>query len=196
MTGAQFQAHLDHLQLEQDDAAALLLVTPLTVRRWQNGDLPVPDAVAQRLRAWRQLVDAQLPWAAELRSVRAEDLDNQIRRHGEHDVALASVLRRVAARGGPSRSWQIDFEEATASLSHMTVHFVPRQDGGFSLASYWRQDIHPDVERDQYLVDDAVVAFAMAVRNARTTRPGQYWHGAPIVGEYAIRVTQKDNRYP
>jgi len=194
MTSAEFQAHLDHLHLNQGDAAALLLVTPRTVRRWQKDDLPVPEAVAQRLRAWRQLSEAKLPWTAELRSIWAKDVDDQIRRHGEHDVELASVLRRVAARGGPATSWQVDFDKATATLGPMTVCFYQLHDGGFSLASYRRRDIHPDVKRDQHLIEDAVAAFAMAVRNARTARPGQYWNGEPIVGEYAVRASQKGRR--
>ncbi len=149
----------------------------------------MPADVAQRLQAWRELSDAELPWTAGIRAIWQGDLDDQVRRHSEHDVALASVLRRVSARGGPATSWQVNLDKGTATLGPITVSFYLLQSGGFSPAHYRRSDeLDPDVDRDKHLIEDAIAAFAAAVADARNARPGHYWNGKEIADQYAARA--------
>ncbi|MBI2720530.1 MAG: hypothetical protein HYX36_17475 [Rhizobiales bacterium] len=174
MTSSEFIDYLRFLGLEQMDAAAMLRVTPRTVRRWQKGDLPVPDTVSDLLRAWRQLAEANIPWAPDLESILQGDSD-QIRRHQDHALSLAAVRRRVEARRGPAAPWRISLKEHRATLGPMTVQFYHLANGGFSLASYWRRDKDPDPSRDQHLIEDAVVSFSEAVGEARRRKPNKAW---------------------
>ncbi len=94
MTNVEFNQHLEALNLKQSDAAALLRVTPRAVRRWQSGEQAIPGTVVELLTVWRQLQAATLPWGADLESIWYGD-DDQIRRHQDHDKALAATLERV-----------------------------------------------------------------------------------------------------
>lgn len=176
MTNAEFAQHLEALSLKQKDAATLLRVTPRAVRRWQGGEQKIPGTVAELLRAWRQLDAAKIPWGADLESIWYGD-DDQIRRHQDHALALAVLLSRVKARGGPPTPWSVNLKEHSATLGLMTVRFYKLLNDGFSLAHYRRSDMRPDPYRDQPLIEDAVAAFAAAVGKARTERPGQSWDG-------------------
>ena len=46
MTPDELRAHLSRLGLSQRGAAAFLRVNPSTLRRWCQGEVPVPHAVA------------------------------------------------------------------------------------------------------------------------------------------------------
>ena len=174
MTDLEFNQHLEALGLRQTDAAILLRVTPRAVRRWQNGEQVIPGTVAELVKVWRQLDAAKIPWGADLESIWYGD-DDQIRRHQDHDKALAALLRRVEDRGGPASPWRVNLKEHSAALGPMVVHFYRLQSGSFSLANYRRGDREPNVRRDQPLIEDAVAAFAAAVGKAGVERPNENW---------------------
>lgn len=174
MTNIELNRYLERLDLTQADLAARLGVATRTVRRWQAGDQPVPVWVDEVLAAWRQLQARNLPWGADLESVWYGN-DDQIRRHQDHDRALATLLRRVNARGGPAAPWRIKLRERSATLGPMTVRFYKLASDSFSLANYRRGDMAPDPHRDQSLIEDAVAAFAAAVSAARSSQPGRAW---------------------
>jgi len=162
------------LNLTQADLAARLGVAERTVRRWQAGEQQIPTWVVELLDVWRQLHASGVPWGADLESIWYGD-DVQIRRHQDHDKALAALLRRVKARGGPAAPWRINLREHSATLGRMTVRFYKLASNSFSLANYRRGDVPPDARRDHQLIEDAVVAFSEAVSAARTARPNQAW---------------------
>ena len=174
MTGDELNHYLESLGLTQADLAARLGVTTRTVRRWQASEQPTPSWVAEVLGAWRQLHTRNLPWGADLESVWYGD-DDQIRRHQDHDKALAALLQRVKARGGPSAPWRVNLHDHSATLGPITVRFYRLASNSFSVANYRRGDMPPDAHRDQPLIEDAVAAFAAAVSEARRTRPHQGW---------------------
>ena len=174
MTSAEFNRHLEILGLKQTDAAVLLRVTPRAVRRWQNGEQEIPGTVAELVKAWRQLHTRQIPWGASLESIWYGD-DDQIRRHQDHNKALAALLSRVEARGGPAAPWRVNLKERSATLGPMVVHFYKLLSRSFSPANYRRRDREPDLYRDQPLIEDAVAAFSRAVSRATAERPGQEW---------------------
>lgn len=174
MTPDAFNSHLETLGLKQSDAATLLRVTPRAVRRWQSGEQSIPDIVAELLVAWRRLHAAKISWGADLESIWYGD-DDQIRRHQDHDRALAGLLRRVDARGGVTVPWQVNLKEHKATIGPMIVSFYKLSSGSFSLAHYRRRDREPDSHRDQALIEEAVAAFAAAVTKAKTERPTQEW---------------------
>lgn len=170
----EFRRSVQMLGLQQVDLAARFGVNSRTVRRWWAGAQPIPAWVTEVLSAWRQLHERQLPWGADLESIWYGD-DDQIRRHQSHDKALAALLKRVRARGGACTPWYINLRERRASLGKITVRFYKLKSGSFSLASYRRGDMLPDVGRDWQLIEDAVAAFAEAVSAARAARPKKAW---------------------
>jgi hypothetical protein len=174
MTNAELNQHLEMLGLKQRDAADLLRVTPRALRRWQSGEQEIPGPVAELVEAWRQLYAAKIPWGADLETIWYGD-DDQIRRHQDHDKALAALLRRVENRGGLAAPWRVNLKEHSAALGPMVVRFYKLLSGGFSLANYRRSDTDPDPRRDQILIEDAVAAFAAAIGKARAERPRQVW---------------------
>jgi hypothetical protein len=174
MKNAELTDCLAELNLTQADLAARLGVAARTVRRWQSAEQPIPTWVAEVLDAWRQLHAHHLPWGADLESIWYGD-DDQIRRHQAHDKALATLRQRVKARGGPAVPWRINLRDRSATLGPITVRFYKLASNSFSLASYRRSDVAPDVRRDQPLIEDAVVAFSDAVSAARAARPNQAW---------------------
>ena len=170
----EFNRHLEYLGLRQVDAAALMRVTPRALRRWQSGEQEIPAPVAELVKVWRQLHLAQIPWGADLESIWYGD-DEQIRRHQEHDKALAAILNQVEARGGLTAPWRVNLKEHYAAIGSMVVTFYKLRSGSFSLQNYRRRDREPDPYRDQSLIEEAVAAFAAAVTKARTERPNQEW---------------------
>lgn len=174
MKNTELTRFLAMLNLTQADLAARLGIAARTVRRWQAGEQPIPTWVVEVLDAWRQLHAAGLPWGADLESIWYGD-DEQVRRHQDHDKALAALLRRVKERGGPAAPWRINLRERSATLGPMTVRFYKLASNGFSLQNYRRGDVPPDARRDRPLIEDAVFAFSEAVGAARTARPHQAW---------------------
>ncbi len=170
----EFNQNLEDLGLKQSDAAILLRVTPRAVRRWQNGEQVIPGTVAELVKVWRQLDAAKIPWGADLESIWYGD-DDQIRRHQDHDKALAALLRRVESRGGLASPWRVNLKERSATLGPMVVRFYRLLSGSFSLANYRRGDREPNPHRDQSLIEDAVAAFAAAVGKVRAERPNGNW---------------------
>jgi transcriptional regulator with XRE-family HTH domain len=165
MTNGEFSRHLQLLGLRQADAAVLLRVTPRTIRRWEKGEQPVPDSLADLLQAWRRLHQAELPWAADFDSILAED-DKQLRLQQDHARWLDAIRERVAARGGPAMPWRVDLRRHTATLGPATLSFYALLNGSFSLANYHRRDGAPDTERDRQMIEDAVVCISAAVGEA------------------------------
>jgi hypothetical protein len=174
MTSAELNHHLEMLGLKQTDAAVLLRVTPRAVRRWQSGEQEIPGTVAELVKVWRQLDARKIPWGADLESIWYGD-DDQIRRHQDHDKALAALLSRVEARGGPAAPWRVNLKERSATLGPVVVQFYKLLSCSFSLANYRRRDKEPDFNRDQPLIEDAVAAFSAAVSKARAERPEHEW---------------------
>lgn len=174
MNYLEFNQYLSYLGLKQVDAAALLGVTPRALRRWQSGEQKIPAPVAELVNVWRQLHYAQLPWGADLESIRHVDAE-QIRRHQEHDKALGTILRRVEARGGVKEPWRVNLKEHSAAIDSILVTFYKLCNGGFSLGHYRRLDDESASYRDQLLIEEAIVAFASYVAKARTERPSQEW---------------------
>jgi len=174
MEKAEFNRHLEALNLKQSDAAAHLRVTSRAVRRWQSGEQKIPGTVVELLTVWLQLHAATLPWGADLESIWYGE-DVQIRRHQEHDKALAAILRRVKNRGGRPELWRVNLKRHNATLGHMTVSFYRLLSGSFSLAHYRCGAGEPNPHRDQHLIEDAVAAFAAAVGKAMAEHPDQSW---------------------
>ncbi len=174
MKNGEFSQSLNALGLTQTDLAIRLGVTVRSVRRWQTGEQEIPEWVAEVLSAWHQLHARNIPWGADLESIWYGD-NEQIRRHQDHDKALAALLKRVKNRGGPAAPWRVNLQDHSATLGRMSVRFYMLASGGFSLANYRRGDVHSDPQRDQALIEDAVAAFASAVSAARTERPRQAW---------------------
>jgi hypothetical protein len=174
MTAQELNQHLKHLRLSQTDLAAFLGVAARSVRRWQRTEQEIPEWVAATLRAWQQLHANNIPWGADLESIWYGDND-QIRRHQEHDKALAALLQRVKSRGGPAAPWRVNLRDHSATLGPMSVGFYMLASGSFSLANYRRADMSPDPCRDHSLIEDAVAAFAAAVSKAKSEQPDQRW---------------------
>lgn len=169
MKNTNLKRYLELLNLSQADLAARLGVTTRTVRRWQNDEQPIPLWVTEVLNAWHQLHIRHLPWGADLESIWYGDND-QIRRHQDHDKALAALLQRVKARGGPAAPWRVNLRDSSATLGPITVRFYRLASNSFSLSNYRRSDMAPDAQRDQSLIEDAVAAFAAAI-SASATNP-------------------------
>ncbi len=55
MTKHQFRRALRQLGLSQSELARQIDVDPRTVRRWAAGQVSVPRAVEELLKAWREL---------------------------------------------------------------------------------------------------------------------------------------------
>jgi transcriptional regulator with XRE-family HTH domain len=174
MVGSELTKILVALNLTPADFAARLGVAGRTVRRWQTGEQAIPIWVVEVFDAWRQLHAAGVPWGADLESIWYGD-DDQVRRHQDHDKALAAVLRQVKARGGPAAPWRINLRQHSATLGQMSVRFYRLASGSFSLQNYRRGDVPPDVRRDRALIEDAVFAFSEAVGAARAARPNRAW---------------------
>lgn len=174
MNGDELNKFLGLLALSQTEVAVRLGVTARTVRRWQAGEQKIPRWVTELLAAWTQLQTRNLPWGADLESVWFGN-DDQIRRHNDHDEALVQIIQRVEARSGPAAPWRVNLRDHSATLGSISVRFYRLASNSFSLASYSRSDLQPDINRDQTLIEDAVAAFASTVSAALRSKPNQTW---------------------
>ena len=171
MTRTDFDACLDDLDLTQSNLARLLSVTDRTVRRWAENPVEMPGPAEQALRAWQRLKRFRLPWRPDSMPLGDEDgLAAMIDRYRKQDIDIPTVLKRVAARGGPNTPWQIDLEAGEARLGLMTVYFYEAAAGGFAPNSYRRDDDRDlDTERDCLLLEDAYahITEAFAKRDGK-----------------------------
>jgi hypothetical protein len=160
MTGQEMQEHLRALGLTQVEAAQLLGVSPRTVTRWCTDGEEVSGPAEAALRAWRRLEARHLAWRPDSVSI-VEDDAERIATHRQEAINLDDILRRVEARGGPQLPWAVNLPESEATLGRIHVTFYKLQNGGFSLSVYSRRDgVHPDVQRDWPLIEDAVFCIA------------------------------------
>jgi hypothetical protein len=178
MTPQDLIAHLDFLRLTQTEAAQLLGVSARTLRRWlEGGEIPGPAEAA--LRAWRRLAERNLPWRSDSVSI-VEDDQDQIARHRAHAIDLSAMLDRVEARGGARLPWEVDLQDAHATLGAMEVSFYRLLNGGFSLGTYTRRDGDPDVRRDWEFIEDAAYCIAQALKKGPAFGPVVLaWYNVP-----------------
>ena len=165
MTKRELNDHLETLRLTQTEAAQLLGVSARTVRRWLEGE-EVPGPAEAALRAWRRLAERNLPWKPDSVSI-VEDDQDQIARHRLHTIGLSELLARVESRGGARIPWNVSIPEGKAFLGPVEVAFHKLQSEGFSVSSYRRKDIDPDVHRDWPLIEDAIFCIAGEFQNCR-----------------------------
>jgi transcriptional regulator with XRE-family HTH domain len=160
MSGQELQEHIQALGLTQAEAAQLLGISPRTVTRWCTEGEEVSGPAEAALRAWRRLDARHLAWRPDSVSI-VEDDAERIATHRQEAINLDDILRRVEARGGPQLSWAVSLPESEATLNRIHVSFYKLQNGGFSLSVYTRRDgVHPDLQRDWPLVEDAVFCIA------------------------------------
>ena len=160
MSGQELQEHIEALGLTQAEAAQLLGISPRTVTRWCTEGEEVSGPAEAALRAWRRLDARHLAWRPDSVSI-VEDDAERIATHRQEAINLDDILRRVEARGGPQLPWAVSLPESEATLDRIHVSFYKLQNGGFSLSVYTRRDgVHPDLQRDWPLVEDAVFCIA------------------------------------
>jgi hypothetical protein len=160
--GAVVERAFAELKLSRAEAARLLGVDERTVRRWLTGDA-VPGPVLQVLAAWRTLARHGLNWRPDAVSIFEEDT-RAIKAHADHAIEQAAMLEKVKARGGPRTPWDVDIDQNTATLGgKIVVSFHRLQNGNFSLYSYRRTDINPDLLRDREMIEDAAASIAEAI---------------------------------
>jgi hypothetical protein len=162
MSAQEVSDHLAYLQLSQGDAARLLGVVPRTVSRWLAGE-EVPGPVERALRAWHVMQRHALMWRPDTVSITEND-QTQIGPTRENAIAVAQVIERVKARRGPRFPWLVDRQNCRAISGAMEVGFYRLKNGGFSLSTYRRSDMQPDVQRDVELIEDATYCIAMEMR--------------------------------
>jgi Homeodomain-like domain-containing protein len=167
LSSTELAAHLAALRLSPPEAAQLLGVSPRTLRRWLEGE-EVPGPAEAALKAWRVLDDRLLPWKPDSVSLSEDDTD-QIERHRRHATEMAAMVKRVEARGGPTNPWTVDLAKNEATFGPFEVNFHRLHNGGFSLSSYRRKDIPPDVARDAPYVEDAAFCIAKSFGSARAS---------------------------
>jgi transcriptional regulator with XRE-family HTH domain len=160
MSGQELREHIQALGLTQAEAAQLLGISPRTVTRWCTEGEEVSGPAEAALRAWRRLDARHLAWRPDSVSI-VEDDAERIATHRQEAINLDDILRRVEARGGPQLPWAVSLPESEATLDRIHVSFYKLQNGGFSLSVYSRRDgVHPDLQRDWPLVEDAVFCIA------------------------------------
>ena len=167
MSRQELQEHIQVLGLTQAEAAQLLGISPRTVTRWCTEGEEVSGPAEAALRAWRRLDARHLAWRPDSVSI-VEDDAERIATHRQEAINLDDLMRRVEARGGPQLPWAVSLPEAEATLGRIHVSFYKLQNGGFSLSVYSRRDgVHPDVQRDWSLVEDAVFCIAQEFEKHR-----------------------------
>lgn len=163
MTNFDLSSALNSLGLSQVAAARLLSVDPRTVRRWVENPAEISGPAEQALRAWLRLNEHGLPWSPDGVDL-IETNPEQIALHRIHTIDLDALLQKVNERGGPTAPWVVDLDKGKATLEALEVTFYKLPSGGFSPQSYKRRDmLHPDVQRDRRLIEDAFACIAKAI---------------------------------
>jgi hypothetical protein len=167
MSGQEMEEHLHVLCLTQAEAAQLLGVSPRTVTRWCTADDPVSGPAEAALRAWRRLDVRQLAWRPDSVSIQEDDAE-RIATHRQEAINLDQMIRQVESRGGPQLPWIVSIPDADATLGRVHVSFYKLRGGGFSLSVYSRRDgVHPDLQRDWPLIEDAAFCIAQEFEKHR-----------------------------
>jgi hypothetical protein len=169
MTDHEFKQSLSYLGLSLAELAELLAVNTRTTRRWADDPTEIPGPAEQALRAWVRLQRLGLAWRPDGVAIgerSPERIAEQIKVYLRNAVDLDGLIKRVAARGGPSAPWDVRLASRQASLGPVVVSFYPLVNGGFSPASYTRRDRTPDLQRDWTLIEDALACIAKAVSAA------------------------------
>lgn len=166
MIPIEVRQSLAELQLNQQEAAKLLGVSPRSVRRWLQGEA-IPGPAEAALRAWRQLEQRGLAWRPDSVTL-YEDNQERIAVYRQEAMKLDALLERVIARGGPRLPWKVDIEEGRATMEWASLSFYKLQNGGFSPSVYRRSDENapPDLERDRELIEDALYCIASTFQRA------------------------------
>ena len=163
MSNFNLSETLNLLGLSQVAAARLLSVDPRTLRRWVENPAEISGPAEQALRAWHRLHEYGLPWSPDGVNLIESDSE-QIAIHRRHAIDLDALLLRVKKRSGPSAPWAVDLIKGKATLEALEVTFYKLPSGGFSPQTYKRRDnIHPDVQRDWLLIEDAFACIAKAI---------------------------------
>jgi transcriptional regulator with XRE-family HTH domain len=165
MDAKEFRIALDRLGLSQLEAARLLGVKSRTVQRWAAGNPRVGEPAAQALRAWTRLAERGIAWRPDAIAIENDDLFAGARQR-EQALVVNSIAKRIAARGGPTKSWRVNLKRRRAMAPSIVVMFNSLANGGFSAAAYRRQDEEPELARDWPLIEEAIIAFAGAVAAA------------------------------
>jgi hypothetical protein len=165
MTAQELTDHCSTLQISHAEAAQLLDVSPRTLRRWLEGE-EVPGPAEAALRAWRKLAERHLPWKPDSASIFEDDQD-QIQRQSRHTQEMAALLERVEARGGAANPWTVDISKCSATFGPFEVGFYRLQSESFSVSTYRRKDVPPDLSRDMMFIEDAAYCIAKAFGKAR-----------------------------
>jgi transcriptional regulator with XRE-family HTH domain len=167
MSGQELQEHIRALGLTQAEAAQLLGISARTVNRWCTESEEVSGPAEAALRAWRRLDTRHLAWRPDSVSI-VEDNAERIATHRQEAINLDDILRRVEARGGPQLPWAVSLSQSEATLGRIHVSFYKLQNGGFSVSVYSRRDgVHPDVQRDWPLIEDAVFCITQEFEKHR-----------------------------
>ena len=167
MSGQELQEHIQALGLTHAEAAQLLGISSRTITRWCTEGEEVSGPAEAALRAWRRLDARHLAWRPDSVSI-VEDDAERIATHRQEAINLDDILRRVEARGGPQLPWAVSLSESEATLGRIHVSFYKLQNGGFSLSVYSRRDgVHPDLQRDWPLIEDAVFCIGQEFEKHR-----------------------------
>ena len=205
MSQVEVRQTLAELQLNQQEAAKLLGVSPRSVRRWLEGEA-IPGPAEGALRAWRQLEARGLAWRPDSVTLYEADRE-QIAVYRQDAMNLNALLERVSSRGGPRLPWKVNVIEGSATMEWAYLSFYKLQNGGFSPSVYRRsdQDSPPDLHRDRDLIDDALYCIAIefqklkrradALRavadNIRTNSPHAGTVGAKMLDDAAKQMRQR-----
>ncbi|MDP2193950.1 MAG: hypothetical protein Q8K36_05445 [Alphaproteobacteria bacterium] len=163
-TTQELQEHLEKLNLSTVEAAKMLSVTTRTIDRWLKNPHEISAPAEQALRAWLRLKQHNIPWRPRSHILGDDpNLPYIIANHRNHTIKLDQIIKNVSARGGASSPWQVDLQKGVAKLETIEVYFDKLRSGGFSPASYWRKDTHPDYARDQHLIKEAIYCIHVAL---------------------------------
>jgi hypothetical protein len=128
-------------------------------------------AVALYLRGcdWALAAERGFAWRPGSEPVATDDLV-EIAKYQQQFIKVDEVVKRVTERGGITKHWCVNLNRRRAMSDQMIVTFNVLANGGFSPASYYRCKGSPNRKADLPIIEEAIVAFAVAVAKA-----GQDW---------------------